>query len=212
MFTIDEIGNSNMSTMTTTGTLISSFKAVRIWATPINSEIPLTINLNVGATMLIPVDSTMDITTTDNMVVFLPGKGSKPIITWNKSDEKPLIAWYGGKYYYLLQTKVMGFVAIGNLIATRTTCFLQIPRFVKAKITIKSDSANTNVVFQDPDKTMIRFMPGDLHPGIKTFFITAEGVDHSGNLYILEQTSFVRFASKKKKNYFVLRKKDFEKM
>ena len=59
---------------------------------------------------------------------------------------------------------------------------------------------------------MIRVMPDDLHSGLKGFSITVECSDGSGNLYILKQTSFDRFAGKKKKNYFVLRKKDFEKI
>ena len=34
MFTTEAIGNNNMSTMTSGGALINSFKAIRIWATP----------------------------------------------------------------------------------------------------------------------------------------------------------------------------------
>ena len=93
------------------------------------------------------------------------------------------------------------------------TVFVQIPCFSKIKITIRSDSTVALAIFHEPDRGIIRFSPGDSHPdGIRDFFITAEGVDRSGNLYVLKATTFDRFASKKKKNYFVLRKKDFQKI
>ena len=52
-----------------------------------------------------------------------------------------------------------------------------------------------------------------MQPGeLKDFSLTAEAFDNSGNLYVLNQTTFDRFANKKKKNSFEIRKKDFQKL
>jgi hypothetical protein len=179
----------------------------------VNPEIPLPVTLAVRATVLIPVDSSMRNVITDNMLVFRPGKGNKPFITWNKSADKPHIEMYGGRNYFLVQTDVMGCLAIGRLNQTRKTFFVKIPRFTKLKITVKSDSDHFLAIFNEPNQRMIRLMSGDTHSGrVKDFFITAEGIDGWGNLYVLKQTAFDRFSSKKKKNYFVIRKKDFQKL
>ena len=105
----------------------------------------------------------------------------------------------------------MGYMAIGKLNQPRRTLFVLIPRFSKIKITIRSDSAAALAIFQDPYHGIIRLPPSDSHPdGIKDFFITAEGIDGSGKLYILKQTILERFANKK--NYFIIRKRDFQKL
>ena len=113
----------------------------------------------------------------------------------------------------MLQTDALGYLAIGKLNQSRTTFYVQIPRFRKIKITVKSDSDNALAIFNDPDQKVIRLKPGDLQSdGLKDFSLTAEAVDNSGNLYALNQTSFNRFAIKKKKDCFQIRKKDFQKL
>ncbi|MCX6233663.1 MAG: hypothetical protein NT175_02920, partial [Bacteroidetes bacterium] len=147
------------------------------------------------------------------MLVFRPVKGTKPFITWNKSGDSLQVEMYGGRKYFLVETYAMGYVAIGKLNQSRTTFFVQIPRFSKVKIIVQSDSDNFLAIFHVRDQSMFRFMPGDSHAGwLKDSFISAEGIDGSGNLYILKQTAFDRFAGKKKKNYFVIRKRDFAKL
>jgi len=213
MFTTEAIGNHNMSTMTTTGALVASFKAVRISVAPVNPEIPLPATLKVKATLLIPVDSAMENPTGENMVVMLPGKGSKPFITWNKTVDKPRMEMYGGRKYFVVQTDVMGYIAIGRLNSLRTAFFVKIPRFSELKITLKSDSDNSIALFNNPDQSKIRLMPGEIHPAIlKEFFISAEAIDRSGNLYVLKKTVLDKFVSKKNKNCITIRKKDFVKL
>ena len=213
MFNNDAIGNNNMSTMTNTGALIASFRAVRIWAVSLNPEIPVPASLLVGATILIPVDSTTETPDPRNIIAFRPGKGSKSFITWSKSGDSLRVETYGGRRYFMLQTDAMGYLAIGKLNQSRTTFYMQIPRFRKIKITVKSDSDNALAIFNDPDQKVIRLKPGDLQSdGLKDFSLTAEAVDNSGNLYALNQTSFNRFAIKKKKDCFQIRKKDFQKL
>jgi len=213
MFNNEAIGNNNMSTMTNTGSLIASFKAVRIWAIPLNPEIPVPASLQVRATILIPVDSAMNNTEPRNMLAFRPGKGSKSFITWSKSGDSLRVEMYGGRRYFMLQTDAMGYLAIGKLNQARTPFFVQIPRFRKIKITVKSDSDNVLAIFNDPDQRIIRLIPSDFGSDVlKDFSLTAEAVDNSGNLYVLNQTTFDRFINKKKKNSFEMRKKDFQKL
>ena len=213
MFTAEAIGNNNMSTMTSSGALITSFKALRIWATPVNSEIPVPAALHVQATILIPVDSTMDNPSTENILAFMPGKGGKPFVTWNKSGDSLSVEIYGGRKYIMLQTQAMGYLAIGKMNQSGKTFFVEIPRFRKIKITVTSGSNHALAIFTDPGQRIIRLTPGDSSPDrLKDFFISVEGVDHSGNVYVLKQTILERFASKKKRDYFVLRKKNFVKI
>jgi len=213
MFNTESIGNHNMSTMTTTGTLIASFKAVRIWVTPLNTEIPSPAELKISATILIPVDSAMDSPESLNRFVFRPGTGSKSFVTWSKSVDSLRVEVYAGKKYFMIQTDAMGNLAIGTLNQTRTPFYIHIPRFRKIKITVKSGSDNTLAIFNDPDQKVIRLKPGEMQSdGLKDFSLTAEAVDNSGNLYILNTTIFDQFANKKKKNCFEIRKKDFQKL
>jgi hypothetical protein len=212
MFNIENIGSYNMTTMITTGTLIASFNAVRIWVTPLNTEIPVPGELKIRATILIPVDSAMDTPESLNRFVFRPGTGRKPFVIWSKSVDSLSLEVYAGRKYFMVQTETMGNLAIGTLNQTRTPFYIQIPRFRKIKVTVKSVSDNTLAIFNDPDQKVIHLKPGDSRPDmIEDLFITAECIDRSGNLYVLKQIPFNKFAMKNKKNSYEIRKRDFQK-
>jgi hypothetical protein len=201
-----------MSTFTTSGKLINRFKAIGLWASPLDHNIPFPDKLLIPAIVLIPRDSLAGDDEIKGMKVFRCSPGSRSYITWRSSDPIVESEVYGGSAYCMIKIPTLGLFAIGCV--TQPEHFLEIamPRFRQFTIRVFSERDNSLLILKEGTLHQLRVPCVISSSGNElSYQIIAEVVDRSGNVYQLEQP-LKRFAHKRKNHYFVIRKKDFIKL